>query len=203
LSHFFRELLCDPGLRGCFRDFLAQEHLAEHMALFWVEAEHVKRAVQRFNRSLKNFGSADVDVRTLYTEAVSKCDDLCKRFLHEGAMHNVATWVEADTRYDVFAALKRLHTISASLQSLKEAAACNGNTGNGITAVTAAAHAAVKNNNSSSSSATQQSQTLSPTAVKYSHASIASIESECSGSAQTAAMVKLSEVVDIAQTKVK
>eukprot|EP00953_Heterococcus_sp_UTEX-ZZ885_P014501 8203-Heterococcus_DN1.PRE.1 len=100
LSHFFRELLCDPGLRGCFRDFLAQEHLAEHMALFWVEAEHVKRAVQRFNRSLKNFGSADVDVRTLYTEAVSKCDDLCKRFLHEGAMHNVATWVEADTRYD-------------------------------------------------------------------------------------------------------
>jgi hypothetical protein len=118
-------------------------------------------------------------------------------------MHNVATWVEADTRYDVFAALKRLHTISASLQSLKEAAACNGNTGNGITAVTAAAHAAVKNNNSSSSSATQQSQTLSPTAVKYSHASIASIESECSGSAQTAAMVKLSEVVDIAQTKVK
>eukprot|EP00953_Heterococcus_sp_UTEX-ZZ885_P016627 9340-Heterococcus_DN1.PRE.2 len=169
------------------------------MALFWVEAEHVKRAVQRFNRSLKNFGSADVDVRTLYTEAVSKCDDLCKRFLHEGAMHNVATWVEADTRYDVFAALKRLHTISASLQSLKEAAACNGNTGNGITAVTAATQAAVKN--SSSSSATQHSQTLSPTAVKYSHASIASIESECSGSAQTAAMVKLSEVVDIAQTK--
>eukprot|EP00953_Heterococcus_sp_UTEX-ZZ885_P014500 8202-Heterococcus_DN1.PRE.1 len=170
------------------------------MALFWVEAEHVKRAVQRFNRSLKNFGSADVDVRTLYTEAVSKCDDLCKRFLHEGAMHNVATWVEADTRYDVFAALKRLHTISASLQALKEASACNGNTGNGITTVTAAAHAAVKNSSSSSAS-TQQSQTLSPTAVKYSHASIASIESECNGSAQTAAMVKLSEVVDIAQTK--
>jgi hypothetical protein len=198
LSHFFRELLCDPGLRGCFRDFLAQEHLAEHMALFWVEAEHVKRAVQRFNRNLKNFGSADIDVRTLYTDAVSKCDDLCKRFLHEGAMHNVATWVEADTRYDVFAALKRLHTISASLQALKEAAACNANTGNGsATGVTAAAQAAVKN---SSSSATQPS--LSPGAVKYSHASIASIESDCCGSAQIAAMVKLSDVVDIAQTKV-
>jgi hypothetical protein len=191
LSHFFRELLCDPGLRGCFRDFLAQEHLAEHMALFWVEAEHIKRAVQRFNRSLKNFGSADVDVRTLYTEAVCKCDDLCKRFLHEGAMHTVATWVEADTRYDVFAALKRLHTIAANLQAAKEAAtASNGQTGN------------VQTGNGGVTAATL----LSPGAVKYSHthaASASAIENDCSGSAQTAAMHKLSDVVDIAQTKVQ